>query len=118
MSTENVAVAGSESETIVVTGLTRPRNSRTAFVKAWNGNINPETGEVDADVVAGILGVSRQTVMQKSSDLRNKGVPLAPVKRKQSASNAVSLADLAALAASLVPTKPEAVEAPAEAPAA
>ena len=116
MSTEN-AVVGSETEgsTIVVTGLTRPRNSRTAFVKAWQAAINPATGEADADAVAVTLGVSRQTVMQKSSALRTAGVPLAPVQRKQSDSNAVSLADLAALAASLAPVKPEApaVEAPA-----
>ncbi len=109
MSTETVAAVG--SETVVVTGLTRPRNSRTAFVKAWQAAINPETGETDADAVATTLGVSRQTVMQKSSALRTAGVPLAPVSRKQSESNAVSLADLAALAASLAPVKPEAAPA-------
>ena len=111
MSTETVTVAPAAPAAV------RPRNSKTAFVKAWNGNINPATGEVDADVVANLLGVSRQTVMQKSSALRTAGVPLAPVQRKQSESNAVSLEDLIALAASLAPAAP-AVEAPADAPAA
>lgn len=111
MSTENTVV-GSESETVVVTGLTRPRNSRTAFVKAWQAAINKETGETDADAVAVALGVSRQTVMQKSSALRTAGVPLAPVQRKQSESNAVSMEDLIALAASLAPVAPAQGEQP------
>lgn len=105
MSTEN-AVVGSESETVVVKGL-RPRNSKVTFVKTWNGNIDPATGETDPDVVADIMGVTRQTVMQKSSACRKAGIPLAPVKRKVSASNAATLEDLIALANSLLPVKSE-----------
>jgi hypothetical protein len=96
MSIEN-AVVGSESETVVVKGLPRSRNTSTAFVKTW------QTLKGDADAVAVKLGITRQSAMQKSSALRKAGVPLVPVQRAVSVSNKFDLAALTALAAELAP---------------
>lgn len=115
MSIEN-AVVGSESETVVVKGLPRSRNSSDNFVRTFQRL----RGERFA--IANELGITVQTVMQKSSALRKAGVPLVPIQRVSNGSKSFNLEALTALAASLAPAPADetpAVETPADtAPAA